>query len=74
MPITIDEYFADIFENHVPGLPEAAHKAGTTPLEYMRRYGAFDVPYAGQERYETKREGDEPGVEVAPGDKRAGFP
>jgi anaerobic selenocysteine-containing dehydrogenase len=74
LPISIDEYFGDIFENQVPGLPEAAQKVDCTPLEYMRRYGAFEVPYAGQERYETKRTGDEPGVEVAPGDKRAGFP
>jgi anaerobic selenocysteine-containing dehydrogenase len=53
-PISIDEYFADIFENAVPGLPEAAAKEGLDPLGYMRRYGAFDVPYAGQERYEKE--------------------
>ena len=51
-PITLDEYFGDIFDNNVPGLPEAADAEGMTPLEYMRRYGAFEVPYAGQERYE----------------------
>jgi len=51
-PITIDEYFGDIFDNSVPGLPEAAKKEGLTPLAYMRRYGAFAVPYAGQKRYE----------------------
>ena len=32
-----------IFENSVPGLPEAAEKEGLTPLQYMRRYGAFEV-------------------------------
>ncbi|MEM7310638.1 MAG: molybdopterin-dependent oxidoreductase [Planctomycetota bacterium] len=51
-PVSMDEYFADIFDNSVPGLPEAAKKEGLSPLEYMRRYGAFEVPYAGQERYE----------------------
>ncbi len=39
--VTIDEYYRWIFENAVPGLPEAAAKDGTTPLEYMRRHGAF---------------------------------
>ena len=32
-----------MFENSVPGLPEAAAKEELTPLEYMRRYGAFKV-------------------------------
>jgi anaerobic selenocysteine-containing dehydrogenase len=51
-PITIDEYFSDIFDNSVPGLPEVAAKENLDPLGYMRKYGAYDVPYAGQERYE----------------------
>ncbi len=51
-PRTLDEYYGDIFEHNVPGLPEAAAEAGLTPLEYMRRFGAFEVPYAGQRRYE----------------------
>jgi anaerobic selenocysteine-containing dehydrogenase len=51
-PIGMDEYFADIFDHAVPGLPETARQAGLTPLEYMRRYGAFEVPYAGQHRQE----------------------
>ena len=41
--MTVDEYYAWIFENSVPGLPEAAATEGITPLEYMRRYGAFEV-------------------------------
>ncbi len=41
--ITIDEYYRWIFENSVPGLPEAASGVGMTPLEYMRRHGAFEV-------------------------------
>lgn len=71
-PISMDEYWADVFENSVPGLPEAAAKEGLEPLAYMRRHGAFAVPYAGQERYE-KRVEPGAGVEVAPGDHRAGF-
>ena len=41
--ITVDEYYGWIFENSVPGLPEAAAKEGLTPLDYMRKYGAFEV-------------------------------
>ncbi|MEM7202823.1 MAG: molybdopterin-dependent oxidoreductase [Planctomycetota bacterium] len=41
--ITIDEYYRWIFENSVPGLPEAAAAEGLEPLEYMRRHGAFLV-------------------------------
>ena len=39
--MTVDDYYRWIFENSVPGLPEAAAKQGLKPLEYMRRYGAF---------------------------------
>jgi anaerobic selenocysteine-containing dehydrogenase len=67
-PITVDEYYADIFENSVPGLPEAAEKDGTTPLGFMKKYGAFDVPYKGQERYTS--EGD---VKLDDGTTAAGF-
>ena len=41
--ITIDEYYQWIFENAVPGLPEAAAAEGMTPMEYMRRYAAFEI-------------------------------
>ena len=41
--ITVEEYYRWIFENSVPGLPEAAAKEGLTPLDYMRKYGAFEV-------------------------------
>lgn len=40
--ITIDEYYRYIFEN-TKGLPETAAKENLTPLEYMRKYGAFEV-------------------------------
>jgi anaerobic selenocysteine-containing dehydrogenase len=42
-PVTVDEYYGWIFENSVPGLPEAAAKEGLTPLAYMRKYAAFEV-------------------------------
>jgi anaerobic selenocysteine-containing dehydrogenase len=39
----VDEYYRFIFENSVPGLPEKAAAEGLKPLEFMRRYGAFQV-------------------------------
>ncbi len=69
-PISLDEYYADIFENSVPGLPEAANKEDLTPLEYMRKYGAFDVPYAGQERYRKEKED---GLQIDDGKRVEGF-
>lgn len=39
--LTVHDYYRWIFENSVPGLPEAAAKEGLAPLDYMRRYGAF---------------------------------
>ena len=56
-PISIEGYWREVFEHSVPGLPEAAAAEGLTPLRYMQRYGAYDVPYAGQERYEAEAEG-----------------
>jgi anaerobic selenocysteine-containing dehydrogenase len=41
--LRVEEYYRWIFENSVPGLPEAAAKQGLEPLEYMRRYGAFEI-------------------------------
>ncbi len=41
--ITVDEYYGWMFENSVPGLPEAAAKEDLKPLEYMRKYGVFKV-------------------------------
>ncbi|HNR13102.1 MAG TPA: molybdopterin-dependent oxidoreductase [Thermodesulfobacteriota bacterium] len=41
--ITVDEYYGWIFENAVPGLPQAAAKEALSPLAYMRKYGAFEV-------------------------------
>ncbi len=39
----VDEYYAYAFEHSVPGLPERAAAERLTPLEYMRRYGAFEI-------------------------------
>jgi anaerobic selenocysteine-containing dehydrogenase len=41
--VTVDEYYQWIFENSVPGLPETAAAEHLTPLQYMRKYGAFEV-------------------------------
>jgi anaerobic selenocysteine-containing dehydrogenase len=68
--LRIDELYRWIFENSVPGLPEAAKKQGLTPLAYMRKYGAFLVEDAVYRTYETPQEG---GV-VVDGAARVGFP
>jgi anaerobic selenocysteine-containing dehydrogenase len=39
--LTVEDYYRWIFENSVPGLPQAAAKEKLSPLEYMRKYGAF---------------------------------
>jgi anaerobic selenocysteine-containing dehydrogenase len=41
--LTVDEYYGYIFETSVPGLPERAAEENLTPLEFMRRYGAFEI-------------------------------
>lgn len=41
--LTVHEYYRWIFENAVPGLPAAAAAAGLSALEYMRRFGAFQI-------------------------------
>jgi anaerobic selenocysteine-containing dehydrogenase len=52
--LTVDEYYGWIFEHSVPGLPERAAAEGLTPLEYMRRYGAFDITRNVGSRHEEK--------------------
>ncbi len=42
-PMTMDEYYEILFEKSVPGLPEAAAEQGLTALQYMRKYGVFEV-------------------------------
>jgi anaerobic selenocysteine-containing dehydrogenase len=41
--LSVDEYYEWIFENSVPGLPQRAAAEGLKPLEFMRRYGAFEI-------------------------------
>jgi anaerobic selenocysteine-containing dehydrogenase len=41
--LSVDEYYGWIFENSVPGLPEKAAAENLTPLEFMRRYGSFEI-------------------------------
>ena len=41
--LTVDEYYGWMFEHSVPGLPERAAAEGLSPLEWMRRYGAFEI-------------------------------
>ncbi len=40
--ISIDEYYRYIFE-HTAGLPEKAAQEGLSPLDFMRKYGVFEV-------------------------------
>jgi anaerobic selenocysteine-containing dehydrogenase len=39
--LRIEELYRWIFEQSVPGLPETAREEGLTPIQYMRKYGAF---------------------------------
>jgi anaerobic selenocysteine-containing dehydrogenase len=39
----VDEYYGHIFAKSVPGLPERAAAEGRTPLDFMRRRGAFEL-------------------------------
>jgi anaerobic selenocysteine-containing dehydrogenase len=64
--ITVDEYYQYVFE-HTKGLPEAAAKEGLTPLDYMKKYGAFNVEpsfYNGHLRELSAKEME--GAEVDP--------
>src|SRR5207249_1253908 len=56
--ITIDEYYKYIFER-VPGLPQAAAAKGLDPLQYMRRYGAFEIVPTTYARHERRLSPDE---------------
>jgi anaerobic selenocysteine-containing dehydrogenase len=68
--LQIAEFYRWIFENSVPGLPDAAKKVGLTPLEYMRTYGSFLVAEGVYRTHEQPADG---GVEID-GKKLAGFP
>ena len=55
--VTIDEYYQWIFDNSIPGLPEAAEEQGLSPLQYMRKYGVFEVSGAVQQHEQTTDDG-----------------
>jgi len=57
--ITVDEYYGWIFENSVPGLRQAAAAEGLTPLQYMRKYGAFSVERNVYRRHEQELNAEE---------------
>jgi len=51
--VTTDEYYGWIFENSVPGLPDAADREGLSPLGYIKKYAAYEITrdvYAEYER------------------------
>ena len=68
--LRIEEMYRWIFDNSVPGLPEAARAEGLTPLAYMRKYGAFLVE---DNVYRTHEQPEANGV-VVDGVARRGFP
>jgi anaerobic selenocysteine-containing dehydrogenase len=51
--LTVREYYRWIFENAVPGLPEAAAREGVTAFEYMSRNGAFLIEAEGRKLEDT---------------------
>ncbi len=57
--LSVDEYYGYLFERSVPGLPERAAAEGLTPLDYMRRYGAFEVSRGVGAIYEDEVREDE---------------
>jgi len=57
-PVSQDEYWAWIFENSVPGLPDAARAEGLSPLAYMRKYGCFEVKRDNYLPYEAVVKGE----------------
>ena len=50
--ITVDEYYQYIFE-HTAGLKQKASSEGLTPLDYMRKYGAFEVEKSSYNKHLT---------------------
>jgi anaerobic selenocysteine-containing dehydrogenase len=68
--LRLEEFYGWIFEHSVPGLPAAAREHGLTPLEYMRKYGAFlieDEVYETHARPLTAAELDGTSVDAASG-------
>jgi anaerobic selenocysteine-containing dehydrogenase len=55
--MSVGDYYRWIFENSVPGLPEAAAAQGLTALQYMRKYGAYLVQDAVYLTHENELKG-----------------
>lgn len=51
--LSVDEYYGYAFDR-VPGLPAAAAAKQLTPLDYMRRFGAFEVKQRDYQRHERR--------------------
>ncbi len=51
--VTVEEQYRYMFENDIPGLPEAAAEKGMSPFEYMSRIGAFELPEATLAKHES---------------------
>jgi anaerobic selenocysteine-containing dehydrogenase len=62
-PVSVDEYYGWMFDNSVPGLPEKSRSEGLNPLEYMRKYGAFEVARDVYEVHENETDPSK-GVEI----------
>jgi len=70
--VSVDEYYGWMFDNSVPGLPEAAGKENLSPLGYMRKYGAFEVEKDIYEVHERPPSDPRDGVSVG-GKLKTGF-
>ncbi len=70
--VSVDEYYGWMFDNSVPGLPEAAAKENLSPLGYMRKYGAFEVEKDIYEVHERPPADPRDGVSVG-GQLKTGF-
>jgi anaerobic selenocysteine-containing dehydrogenase len=64
--MTVVDYYGWIFEHTVPGLPEAAAADGLTPLQYMRRVGAFEVERDVYSRHDDPVDVGPPGTIIDP--------
>jgi len=73
LKLRVEELYRWIFENSVPGLPAAAAKEQLTPLQYMRKYGAFLIEDQVYRTHENPPPAGDPGVEID-GARRLGFP
>ncbi len=63
-PVTQDEYWSWIFEHSLPGLPDKAAAEGLTPLQYMRKYGCYEVAESNYVPYEATVQGEVADVSV----------